>query len=55
MKCRKDFNTRMLTTPNGGLAILDKENKLIAYCKIKPNRVEIWDWVRADYRLRDRK
>ena len=34
-----------VSVPNGGLAILDNDNKLLAYRK--PNSTE-WDWIRKD-------
>ena len=38
--------------PNGGLAILDHNSKIIAYAKLDMHQGENdWDYVRKDYRI----
>lgn len=37
------------TVPNGGQAILDSDNKLVAYRAV-PDTGNEWQWVRSDYR-----
>jgi len=55
MKIKVNSNTLNEShVPNGGYALLDAGNKLIAYIKdgslvTDSNKVN-WDWVRSDYR-----
>lgn len=38
------------TVPNGGQAILDSDNKLVAYKLKDDGDLKNWDFVRSDYR-----
>lgn len=42
------------TLPNGGVGIVDEQNKLIAYVR-DATKTEDWDWVRKDCQKSSRK
>ena len=33
----------------GGMAVLDDEGYLVAYKRVRDNKIREWDWVRNDF------
>ena len=40
------YGKKVHNVPNGGLAILDNDNKLVAYKLKNDGDLKNWDWVR---------
>jgi hypothetical protein len=47
-KAKLSKNVEMLAVPNGGVAVLDTDGRMVAYNKVGEPDGNNWDWVRKD-------